>query len=171
MARIHQIKGVDMDNGIWGMCVSVWFNGCEHACKGCWNVETWRVDDSLYINNDEVVNTLISLLDEHFPKELSLLGGDPLAKANVSDTEYILSEIKRKRPKTKVACWTGYVFEELTADSVYDNVLLNIDVLIDGKFEYTKFIKGRFCGSSNQRIIDVNRTLDEGRVVEYTTDK
>ena len=64
MARLHDLKHVDIDNCYWGMATSLWFNGCPHKCVGCYNAETWDIDDNLYIDNDSVVEETLFALDE-----------------------------------------------------------------------------------------------------------
>ena len=160
MARLHDLKHVDLDNCYWGMATSLWFNGCQHRCIGCWNPITHDIDDNLYIDNDSVVEETLFALDEFgLKKDLSLLGGDPLAPSNIEDTIYILSKIKEQRPETRVLCWTGYRWEQLVNNKFFNRVLPFIDILIDGKYEKELHIEGHKFGSSNQKVVDVKQSL------------
>jgi len=165
MARIHQLKDVDMDNGYWGFCTSIWFNGCVHECKGCWNSETWAVNDSLYVPNEEIIEKTVEYLDNYFPKDLSILGGDPLAPFNVDDTYEILSGILEKRPQTRVVCWTGYIYEALIKHGWADKILPMIDILIDGRYIEKLHVEGKPYGSSNQRVIRLKDSLKKGKII------
>lgn len=165
MAYLHDIKGYDQENSYEGATVSLWFNGCPHKCVGCWNDETWERDLSLEIDNDEVVRKTLELLDKDFPKNLALLGGDPLGLMNLKDTIYILSEIKRERPTTKVVCWTGFRWEQIQ-NKTFSPVLPLLDILIDGRFDQEKRILGEKFGSSNQRVIDVKKSLSTNEIIQ-----
>lgn len=164
MARIHLIKHVDIENTFWGIATSVWFNGCPHRCEGCWNKETWNIDKSLNKPNQEIIEEVLFALDEYIPKDLSLLGGEPLAPFNVKDTIEILSAIKTKRPQTRVLCWSGYTIDYLLKYR-YKDVLKYIDILIDGKFMKELKVEGKKFGSSNQRVINVQESLRKNKII------
>jgi len=165
MARLHQLKEIDMDNGYWGFCTSLWFNGCEHRCPGCWNSETWDIDESLEKDNQEIIEETLIGLDKFFPKDLSLLGGDPLAPANIEDTYEILKGVLEKRPQTRVVCWTGYIYEALIKHGWADKVLPMIDILIDGRYIKQLHIEGKMYGSSNQRVIRMKDSLEKKELI------
>lgn len=157
-------------------CVSLWFNSCSKKCKLCFNPETWGRKKSLYRDNDEIVEEVLIALEEFFPKNLALLGGDPLENSfdqdfrnNIDDTFYILTKIKEKRPETKVLCWTGYTWNEcLNNEKVY-KVLKNglIDVLVDEPFVVEKKIEGKMYGSSNQHVINVKESLKQNKMIVF----
>lgn len=163
MARLHLIRENDLHNCYWGVSTSLWFNGCPHRCKGCWNQDTWDVDESMEIDNDSVVKTTLEYLDKNLPKDLTLLGGEPLMpNANLEDTIYIVGKIKEARPHTRVLCWTGYNIEYLLRHEEFSKALGLIDILVDGRYIESKHVTGKLYGSSNQRIIDVKKTLVTG---------
>lgn len=165
MARLHDLKHVDIDNCYWGMATSLWFNGCPHKCVGCYNAETWHIDDKLDRPNQEVINETLVALDEFgVKKDLTLLGGDPLAVFNLADLLEILAAIKEARPETRVLCWTGYTWKQLQ-NSTHRSVLKYIDILIDGRYEKDLHVEGHKFGSSNQKVIDVQESLAKGSVV------
>ena len=165
MARLHDLKHVDIDNCYWGMATSLWFNGCPHKCVGCYNAETWHIDDKLDRPNQEVIDETLVALDEFgVKKDLTLLGGDPLAIFNLADLLEILAAIKEARPETRVICWTGYTWKQLQ-NGTHRNVLKYIDILIDGRYEKDLHVEGHKFGSSNQKVIDVQESLAKGSVV------
>lgn len=166
MARLHDLKLIDVENALWGVSTSLWFNGCPHRCVGCWNSETWEKDSSLERSNEDIIEeTLLGLDYLDLPKDLSLLGGDPLAPENLDDLLEILKGVKEARPKTKVLCWSGYRYEALRSKK-QKAVMEYIDVIIDGRFIEALKIEGKMYGSSNQRIIDVKETEKQGSIVE-----
>lgn len=166
MARLHDLKHVDLDNCYWGVSTSLWFNGCPHRCLGCWNIETHDIDSSLERPNKEIIEETLLALDEFgMKKDLTLLGGDPLAPYNLKDLLEILDAVKERRPETRVVCWTGYTWEQLR-HPLQKKVLEHIDILIDGRYEKELHIEGHKFGSSNQRVIDVKKSLEGHEVVE-----
>ena len=165
MARLHDLKHVDIDNCYWGMATTLWFNGCPHKCVGCYNAETWHIDDKLDRPNQEVIDETLVALDEFgVKKDLTLLGGDPLSVFNLADLIEILAAIKEARPETRVLCWTGYTWKQLQ-NGTHRNVLKYIDILIDGRYEKDLHVEGHKFGSSNQKVIDVQASLATGSVV------
>ena len=171
MGRVRYIDNYDTVNGFWGVAVSVWFQGCPHMCKGCFNPETWNwLDESVKTReNDDIVKEILDELDRYYPKTLSFLGGEPLAPYNREDLQEIIKCIKNIKPDLKIALWTGYEWEEIKDFSI----IKNIDVIVTGKYiedkhcEYkrTKNLIDKKRGSSNQRVIDVKESLRNGQVV------
>lgn len=163
MARLHLIRETDLHNCYWGISTSLWFNGCPHKCEGCWNKDTWEVDESLHIENDIVISQTLEFLDKPFSKDLTLLGGEPLTPhGNLEDMIEIVSAIKKARPHTRVLCWTGFEMEYLMKHERFIIALELIDILIDGRFDNRLKVNNKKYGSSNQRIIDVKQTLKNG---------
>ena len=167
-----EIKKTDIANGE-GVRVSLFVSGCTHHCKGCFNAETW---DFCYGKpfNEEVCAEIITALKPDYIKGLSLLGGEPFEPQNQRVLVGLLREVKSLYPQKDVWCYTGYLFDkELLNDSrarceVTDEMLSMIDVLVDGEFKQElKDITLKFRGSSNQRIIDVKKSLQSGEVVLY----
>lgn len=154
MARLHKLEKFDIENTYWGASVSLWFNYCPHRCVGCWNEATWDKDDSLEINNKEIIKEVLEGLDAYYPLDLTLLGGEPLSPMNQSDLMEILLEVKRVRPHTRVLSWTGYRYEQIKNHPA----MPYIDILIDGRFVQELKVEGKKYGSTNQRIIDVQKT-------------
>ena len=165
MARLHLIRETDLHNCYWGISTSLWFNGCPHACVGCWNEATWEIDESLHIPNSDVIDIALKSLDDPIPKDLTLLGGEPLMpNGNLEDMIEIVSKIKEHRPHTRVLCWSGFKIEYLMKHKRFRAALDLIDILIDGRYEQNLHIDGKKYGSTNQRIIDVKNTIKTGEV-------
>lgn len=164
MARLHGIKEVDTDNTYWGVASSLWFNHCPHRCFNCWNDETWERDDSLEIDNDKVVETVLKHLDSYgMKKDLSVLGGEPFSPFNVNDLAYILKAVKRVRPQTRILGWTGYELHVLKRSHFFKEALSLFDVLVCGRYidELNCHGEGRLYGSKNQYVVDVQSSLGE----------
>lgn len=166
MAYLHQIKKYDMENSYKGASVSLWLNQCPHSCSGCWNQQTWKRDESLYQDNDKVVQEVKESLGQGIFQlnTLALLGGDPLSPKNIQDTIYIVKALKEWRPDLNVICWTGFTWEQVIGSKLLKPILEYLDVLVDGRFMIDRKVEGKKYGSDNQRAIDVQRTLSEGTI-------
>lgn len=166
MAYLHQIKKYDMENSWKGASVSLWFNHCPHFCSGCWNSQTWERDESLYQDNDKVVQEVKESLGQGVFQlnTLALLGGDPLSPKNIQDTIYIVKALKEWRPDLNVICWTGFTWEQVVGSKLLKPILEYLDVLVDGRFMIDRKVEGKKYGSDNQRAIDVQKTLSEGTI-------
>lgn len=161
------IKNADVTNGP-GVRISLFVSGCPHHCPGCFNPETWSYDYGEPFTEQEV-EKIIGMLDAPYIQGLSLLGGEPLAPKNQAAVLDLAKQVKGKLPGKDIWCYTGYLYEDLLDGRVGEHsqeLLSYMDVLVDGRFrEELKDIRLRFRGSSNQRIIDVPKSLMEGRVV------
>lgn len=163
------LKKYDVANGE-GVRVSLFVSGCTHKCEGCFNAEAW---DFAYGDpyTDKTEEEVLSALDKGYIAGLSLLGGEPFEPANQRVLVKLLARVKKLFPDKSVWCYSGYTFDTDLAEGgrahteVTDEMLSYIDVLVDGEFvQELKDLKLRFRGSSNQRIIDVPRSIREGAV-------
>ncbi len=164
------IKRIDVANGP-GVRVSLFVSGCSHHCKECFNQETWDFEyGSLF--DEKAEDEIIDYLKPDYIKGLTLLGGDPMEKANQEALIPLLEKVKNKYPDKSIWCYTGYDFE----DDIKKNMLKNwevtqkfmsyIDVLVDGEFKIDlKDLNLVFRGSSNQRIIMVKESMQSGKIV------
>ena len=167
-----EIKKYDIANGE-AVRVSLFVSGCTHHCPGCFNEDTW---DFRY-GQEYTEKTQQEILDALAPgyiNGLSLLGGEPFEPANQKALAGLLREVKEKYPEKNVWCYSGYLFDkELLEESrarcaFTDEMLSMIDVLVDGRFvEAKKDITLLFQGSSNQRLIRVQDSLNRNEVVLY----
>ncbi len=157
------LKKFDIANGP-GVRVSLFVSGCRHHCKNCFNREAWDFDYGKPFTA-ETEKEILTELDKDYIKGLSLLGGEPFEPENRKALTELLKKVKHKNPEKPVWCYTGFEFEKLT-DPTAAEMLSLIDVLVDGKFvEELKSPDLIFRGSSNQRILDVKKSLDEGKAV------
>ena len=165
MARISTIKPNDIANGK-GIVVSVWFQGCPFHCKGCHNPQTWNFNDGEEFTQEHIDKVLGYMEVNNINRNLSILGGEPLCPPNVEGALELCRVFKEKYPNKIIYLWTGYTLEEF--NDIQMEVLRYIDVLIDGRFEIDKRnLSLKFRGSSNQRVIDVKKTLTEGKIILY----
>ncbi len=164
------IKKCDIANGI-GVRVTLFVSGCTHHCKGCFQPETWDFDYGEPFTESTEQEILDALAPDYI-HGLTLLGGEPFEPENQSVLVEFLKKVKEAYPKKTVWCYTGYLLdEELLFPSRArcehtDEMLGMIDVLVDGEFVLEKKnISLQFCGSENQRLIDLNKTRESGEIV------
>ena len=171
-----QIKKFDIANGV-GVRVSLFVSGCTHRCKGCFNQEAW---DFCYGSSfdENVENELLCALEPEYIAGLSLLGGEPFEVENQKGLIAFLEKVKSRLPHKTIWCYTGYVFPKDFVPGgraycgVTDKMLSLIDVLVDGPFiEEKKNISLLFRGSENQRIIDVQKSLQTNDVIIWKEEK
>lgn len=165
------IEPINITNGP-GLRVSLFVSGCNHHCKNCFNPETW---DFNYGNkfDQETKNQIFKYLKEPHISGITILGGEPMDPLNQKDVADLITNIKSKYPDKTIWVYTGYTFEDFSEnEKAYTEytlqILNNIDVLVDGPFiETKKDLSLKFRGSSNQRIIDINKTRNTGYIIEY----
>ena len=149
------IKDNDIANGP-GVGVSVFLQGCERHCEGCFNPETWDFEGGQEFTQDTLKHIINALSANGIKRHLSILGGEPLHPNNLFLTQLIVSTVKQELPETKIYIWTGYTIEELrkSTSKALQYILSTADVLIDGPYiEAERDITLPMRGSRNQRII------------------
>lgn len=147
----------DIANGI-GVRVSLFVSGCTNRCKGCFQPETWDFSYGEPFTS-QTQSELIEALSPPYISGLTILGGDPFEPSNQKGLIELLREVRRKFPEKTVWMYTGYTYENLPQTDITQEILSLTDVLVDGKFEEDKKdLSLRFRGSSNQRVIDLNKT-------------
>lgn len=153
--RYHNITKDDMLNGD-GLRVVLWVAGCSHCCRECQNPITWDPDGGLPFD-EEAKQEIFDQLEKEYIFGITFSGGDPLHSANRADVRNLMMEIKEKFPNKTIWLYTGDVWENI----MNDTLMKYIDVLVDGEFMVElKDTKLRWKGSSNQRVIDVQKTLE-----------
>lgn len=163
------IKKCDIANGV-GVRTVLFVSGCTHHCKGCFQPETWNFDYGKRYTK-ETEDEIIESLKPDYVDGITLLGGEPFEPENQRELVKLLRRIKKELPQKTVWSFSGYTYEELTGDSravceVTNEMLSMLDVLVDGEFiEAKRNISLRFRGSENQRLIDMNKTRKEGKIV------
>ena len=165
-----EIKKCDIANGE-GVRVSLFVSGCTHHCPGCFNQDTWDFDYGKEYTQ-ETEDEILKALSPGYINGLSLLGGEPFEPQNQEVLVRLLRKVKEQYPEKNIWCYSGYLFDkELLSESrarceYTDEMLSMLDVLVDGRFvEALKDIRLVFRGSSNQRVIDVKKSLETGTVV------
>ena len=165
------LKNCDVANGP-GMRVSLFVSGCTNHCPGCFQPETWDFEYGQPFGS-AAEQEILDLLEHSYIDGLTLLGGDPFEPQNQKVLLPFLKKVRERFPNKTIWCYTGFrLEEELLCDGSHprcdetDEMLSLLDVLVDGRFvEAKKDIRLNFRGSSNQRIIDVQKTLKTGEVV------
>lgn len=152
--RYHNITKDDMLNGE-GLRVVLWVAGCSHCCKDCHNPVTWDPNGGLYFDESAKAE-LFEELKKDYVSGITFSGGDPLHIANVNDVTELSKEIRETFPEKTIWLYTGSTWEEVRRMEI----VRYLDVLVDGEFVFAKK-DPLLCwkGSSNQRVIDVQRTL------------
>lgn len=159
--RYHNITKDDMLNGD-GLRVVLWTAGCSHCCKNCHNPITWDPNGGLPFTESEK-NEIFAELEKDYISGITFSGGDPLHPSNITEVTGLAKEIRRKYPEKTIWLYTGALWEEIQNEEI----VRYLDICIDGEFECDKKDASlKWRGSSNQRIILVQETLREGRVVE-----
>lgn len=167
--RYHNITKDDMLNGD-GLRVVLWVAGCAHHCEGCQNPITWNENKGLIFNQD-TKKELYEQLNKDYISGITLSGGDPLHCANRTEIIALCKEIREKFPNKTIWLYTGYTYEEILSDKTLSPVLSCLDVLVDGKFILSKRdVNLQWKGSSNQRVIDVKRSLKEQNIILHAKD-
>ena len=164
------IKTADIANGP-GVRVTLFVSGCTHHCKNCFNPETWDFEyGKLFDSATE--EKLLETLNHDYIEGLTLLGGEPMEPSNQRALLPFVKRVKEKFPQKTIWSYTGFVYDtDLIAGGrahteCTDELLSLVDVLVDGPFiESLKNLMLKFRGSSNQRIIDMKKTLETGAVV------
>lgn len=165
-----KIKKSDIANGI-GVRVSLFVSGCTHHCKGCFNEETWNFNYGEAFTK-EVEDHILKLLEPSYVSGLTVLGGEPMEYVNQKVLAPFLKRVKAAYPEKTIWCYTGYVYEKdilkhmIKKWECTKDMLDCIDVLVDGPYIEEDFQIGlRFRGSTNQRLIDMKKSLAEGQTV------
>ena len=165
-------KKSDVSNGT-GVRVSLFVSGCTHQCKNCFNKEAWDFNyGNEFTENEEKL--IIEDLKPDYISGLTLLGGEPFEYQNQQGLAPLVKKVKQEYPNKEIWCYTGYKFDKDILEnmskkySCTNEMLKHIDYLVDGEFvDELKSPKLKFKGSSNQRVIDVVKSLEKKEVILY----
>lgn len=165
----HDIKKIDMLNGS-GLRVVLFVSGCSHYCEDCQNSITWDANGGILFD-ENAMQEIKDELKNNWCAGITFSGGDPLYPRNRKKIKEIISEIKKDYPDKNMWLYTGYKYEDLLEESKDDiylkYIINNIDILIDGEFEKDKLSPDKhWVGSSNQRVIDIKKTLNSEMIIE-----
>lgn len=161
LMRYNKIRKMDISNGP-GVRVSIFMQGCAFHCKNCFNPETWdfKLGEEF---TDKTIDKVLELADKDYIVGLSILGGEPMHPVNIEGTTKLAKTFKEKYPNKTIWCWTGFLFDKDLKDK---EVIKYIDVLIDGQYkDELHDFRLKWCGSSNQRVIDVQKSLKRNKVI------
>lgn len=160
--RYNQIRNLDIANGP-GCRVSLFVQGCSFNCPGCFNGAARDFDGGKEFTS-LVRDQLLDLAEPDYITGLSILGGEPLHPRNRTDVLELVKQFKMRFPKKSVWIWTGYLWEDVCDDLTNSSV----DVLVDGRFEESlKDLRLQYRGSSNQRVIDVQASINSNSIILY----
>ena len=177
--RYHNITHDDMLNGE-GLRVVLWTSGCDHKCKGCQNPQTWNCHNGIEFDiaaKDEIFEQL----EKDYIDGITFSGGDPLHQNNVNEIFNLILEIKALFPNKSIWLYSGSTLEEIFFPLMINkpptfteqkrmDIILNIDVLVDGEFkEELADSKYPWAGSTNQRVINIERTLETKKIVLWNS--
>lgn len=163
------IKYYDIADGP-GVRVSLFVSGCTHHCKECFNPETWNFDYGKPFD-ENVEEKIFDALDNPYIEGLTILGGEPFEPQNSKVLNPFVKKSRVRFPEKTIWCYSGYTFEDILQDRMNAGkssleLLSNLDVLVDGEFVLElKSLMLKFRGSSNQRLIDVQKSLQQNNVV------
>ena len=163
LGRIIDYKAFNFVDGE-GVRNSLYVSGCMFHCKGCYNAATWSFKEGIPYTK-ELEEQIMRDLAQPYVQGLTLLGGEPFLNTGILIP--LVKRIHKELPEKDIWSWTGYTWEELMLETPDKLELLHlVDILVDGRFDITKKnLMLQFRGSSNQRIIDVKKSLDQGKVV------
>lgn len=160
----HDITHDDLKNGD-GVRVVLWVAGCEHHCQACQNPVTWDPNDGLLFDMKAAME-IYHELSKDYVSGLTFSGGDPLHPSNRRDVLLLAQTVKAWFPMKTVWLYTGYLWEQVQDKPDISEILQYIDVLVDGRFDNElKDVSYPWAGSTNQRVIDVQKSITEGRVI------
>jgi len=160
--KYNKIRKMDISNGP-GVRVSIFMQGCVFNCKNCFNPETHDFNGGKDFTED-TINKVLELCRQEYIVGLSILGGEPLHPKNIEGTTSLACKFKEKFPTKNLWVWSGYLYENLKNLEI----IKYIDVLVDGVYKdelHNPTLSWR--GSSNQRVIDVNKSIKENKIILF----
>lgn len=170
--RYAQIRSLDLSNGE-GVGVALFVQGCHFHCENCFNPETWDFDGGKEWT-EEVKNKFLELANKSYIKRISILGGEPLAKENLNDVLDLVNEFRLSSPQKSIWIYSGYTWEDILDedynflemhDALRQAIIAQCNVFVDGQYkESQRDITIPYRGSKNQRVIDIQKSLQKGGV-------
>ena len=165
--RYNKIRTMDISNGP-GVRVSIFMQGCVFNCKNCFNPETHDFKGGKEFT-DETIEKVLNLCDKEYIEGLSILGGEPMHPRNIEGTIKLAKAFKKRFPNKTLWAWSGFLFDRDLKDK---DIVKYLDVHVDGQYqdELHNFLL-KYCGSSNQRVIDVQASLKQNKIVLFETNE
>ena len=174
----HTITYPDQNNGD-GLRVVLWLSGCSHHCYNCQNPQTWDANSGIPFD-ESAKEELFRELDKDYISGLTLSGGDPLHEANLDGVLDLVNKIRLLFPNKSIWLYSGYNYQKvmrqlpnLATKKNHDmykrqRIIKQCDVMVDGKYiDSQRDITLKWRGSSNQRVIDTRKSLEQNKVVLY----
>lgn len=159
--RYSKIRKMDIANGP-GVRVSIFMQGCSFNCKNCFNKETHDFNGGKEFTQD-TIDRVLELCDNDVIEGLSILGGEPMHPKNIEGTTKLAKKFKEKFPSKDLWVWSGFQFDKELKDK---EALKYVDVLVDGQFkEELSNPTLKWKGSENQRVIDVQKSLQSNEIL------
>ena len=160
----EKIDKCSVSNGL-GVRTVLWVSGCDVHCKSCHNQSTWDFNAGQPFTEDTMQEILLTLTKPYISR-FTLSGGHPLDPHNAPKVLEIVKRVKMVFPNKDIWIYSGYVWEDIIKDNTLKEILECTDVLVDGAYvDELRDISLAFRGSSNQRIIDVKKTLNSNEVI------
>ena len=177
----HNITYPDMNNGD-GLRVVLWLSACNHHCYNCQNPQTWDVNSGIPFD-ESAKEELFRELNKDYISGITLSGGDPLHEANLDSVLDLVNEIRLLFPNKTIWIYSGYQWQNIfmnEEDEPFEHekefmlmakrqaILRQCDVMVDGRYiDSQRDITLKWRGSSNQRVISVQKSLIQNKLVLY----
>lgn len=176
--RYASIRELDISNGE-GIGIALFVQGCRFACKNCFNPDTWDFNGGKEWTQ-EVEDKLIELASRPYIKRLSILGGEPLADENLDGVLHLVDRFRLSFPNKSIWIYSGYQWNQVMNPVITDDfnpsrdellrkrkeIVKNCNILVDGRYIDSQHNPSKkWAGSDNQRVIDVQQSLQKGEVV------
>lgn len=166
--KVLTITTPDIENG-FGCRVTIWFSGCNRRCPGCHNPHTWNYNQGQPLFSDKVLNKIYEEVDKKYIQGITLSGGDPFDQSEEDLKELLefIKEFKVRFPGKDIWVYSGGLYEDFIKNDTIRDILLWCNVLVDGPFiQEKKILDLPFRGSTNQRIIDLQKSIYSNKIVE-----
>lgn len=166
--KVAKIERNSVSNGP-GVRVVVWCQGCSIQCPECHNKGTWDPEGGECITQFDVIS-IFEELEKPWVRGITFSGGHPLEDYNIEGVIELASNIKEKFPEKDIWLYTGLklCFNDFSDNTSLATCLRLCDVVVDGPYiNELRNISLPYCGSSNQRVIDVKRTLENKEITLY----
>lgn len=161
-----KLEKENMCNGE-GVRVVLWLSGCSHNCKGCHNPQTHNPNSGILFD-ENAKGELFEALEKSYILGITFSGGDPLHENNLQEVLNLIKEIKNTFPEKTVWLYSGYTYEQCLDNPVRKEIVSKCDVFVDGRYEADKRdITLKWCGSSNQRVIDVQKSIKDNKLALF----
>ena len=167
-----QIDNASISNGP-GVRVVLWVSGCSVRCKGCQNPESWDYASGK-VFDEAAKNKVLDALGKSYVRGITLSGGNPLEDCCLSDVLELIQTIRSTYKNKDIWLYTGWMLEDIMSkdeditDRLRQRIICMCDVVVDGPYiEAQRDLTLPFCGSTNQRLIDVKETFKHGEIIQY----